>query len=145
MAKGKPWTVKEESLLKQHLDSGKSLDVIAAKMGKSKQAVYLKARRLGLKEEVSKHGASSSSNEIELPAELPSVETALKVLAGALEKAKQPNLNRTEIQRLNAIVNLVHTYQDLLADYIDYRVIERKLVELEAKYARLVERETIKE
>ena len=68
MPKGKPWTVKEESSLKQLLDSGERLDVIAAKMGKSKQAVYLKARRLGLKEEVTKHGASSSSNEIELPA-----------------------------------------------------------------------------
>jgi len=143
MPKGKPWTVKEELLLKQLFDSGERLDVIAAKMGKSKQAVYLKARRLGLKEEVTKHGASSSSYEIELPAELPSVETALKILAGALQKAKQPNLTRTEIQRLNAIVNLVHTYQDLLADYIDYRGIERKLVDLEAKYARLVKEETI--
>jgi len=42
--------------------------------------MYLKARRVGLKEEVTKHGASSSSNEIKLPAELPIVETALKVL-----------------------------------------------------------------
>jgi hypothetical protein len=135
--KGKPWKVKEELLLKQLINSGERMDVIAAKMGKSKNAVYLKARRLGLKEEVTKHGISSSSNEIELPPELPSVETALKILAGALEKAKQPNLTRTEIQRLNAIVNLVHTYQDLLAEYIDYRGIERKLVDLEAKYARL--------
>ncbi len=58
---------------------------------------------------------------------------------------KQPNLSRTEVQRLNALVNLVHTYQDLLADYIDYWGIERKLLEMETKYARLVERETIKE
>jgi len=36
--------------LKKLVDSGESLDVIAAKMGKSKQAVYLKARRLGLEE-----------------------------------------------------------------------------------------------
>ena len=66
--------------MRAHLDSGENLDVIPAEMEKGKQTVYLKARRLGLKEEVTKHGASSSSNEIELPAELPIVETALKVL-----------------------------------------------------------------
>jgi hypothetical protein len=35
---------------------------------------------MGLKEEVTKHGAASSSNEITLPTEMPIVETALKIL-----------------------------------------------------------------
>ena len=115
------------------------MDVIAAKMGKTKNSVYLKARRMGLEEEVTKHGAASSSTELELPPELPSIETALKILAAALETAKQPDLSRTEIQKLNAVVNLVRTYQELLAEYMDYRGIERKLLDMEAKYAQLAQ------
>jgi hypothetical protein len=86
MPKGKPWKVKEELLLKQLINSGERIEVIAAKMGKTKNSVYLKAKRMGLKEEVTKHGTSSSSTELELPPELPSIETALKILAAALQK-----------------------------------------------------------
>jgi hypothetical protein len=139
MPKGKPWKVKEELLLKQLINSGERIEVIAAKMGKTKNSVYLKAKRMGLKEEVTKHGTSSSSTELELPPELPSIETALKILAAALQTAKQPDLTRTEIQKLNAVVNLVRTYQELLAEYIDYRGIERKLLDMEAKYAQLAQ------
>lgn len=139
MPKGKPWKVKEELLLKQLIQSGERMDVIAAKMGKTKNSVYLKAKRMGLKEEVTKHRITSSSTELELPPELPSIETALKILAAALETAKQPNLTRTEILKLNAVVNLVRTYQALLAEYIDYREIERKLLDMGAKYEQLVQ------
>jgi hypothetical protein len=137
MPKGKPWKVKEELRLKQLLNSGEKMDVIAAKMGKTKNSVYLKAKRMGLQEEVTKHRITSSSTELELPPELPSIETALKILAAALKTAKQPDLTRTEILKLNAVVNLVRTYQELLAEYMDYRGIERKLLDLEAKYAQL--------
>jgi len=140
MPKGKPWTKEQEAMLKQMVEQGAAMETVAAKLGKSKQAIYLKARRLGLKEEVSKPAKFTSSSEIPLPAELPSVEEALKILAGALETAKQPDLTRTEVQRLNAIVNIVRTYKELLADYIDYRGIEHKLVELEAKYAKLAQK-----
>jgi hypothetical protein len=142
LPKGKPWKVKEELLLKQLLNQGERMDVIAAKMGKTKNSVYLKAKRMGLQEEVTKHGAASSSNELKLPPELPSIETALKILAAALQTAKQPDLTRTEILKLNAVVNLVRTYQALLAEYIDYRGIERKLLDMEAKYAQLVQEKT---
>jgi len=138
LPKGKPWKVKEELLLKTLINQGERMEVIAAKMGKTTNSVYLKAKRMGLKEEVTKCGAPSSSIELELPPELPSIETALKILAAALQTAKQPNLNRTEILKLNAVVNLVRTYQALLAEYIDYRGIERKLLDMEAKYAQLV-------
>jgi hypothetical protein len=140
LPKGKPWKVKEELLLKTLINQGERMEVIAAKMGKTTNSVYLKAKRMGLKEEVTKCGSPSSSIELELPPELPSIETALKILAAALETAKQPNLNRTEILKLNAVVNLVRTYQSLLAEYIDYRGIERKLLEMEAKYAQLVKK-----
>jgi len=49
--------------------------------------------------------AASSSSEIKLPAELPSVEEALKVLAAALKAATEPRLDNMEIQRLNVVVH----------------------------------------
>jgi hypothetical protein len=76
-----------------------------------------------------------------LPEELPSVEEALKILAGALKAASEAGLTRVEVQRLHLIANLARTYKELLADYIDYRGIEQKLIELEAKYARLAKDE----
>jgi hypothetical protein len=142
LPKGKPWKIKEELHLKKLINQGEKMDVIATKMGKTKNSVYLKAKRMGLQEEVTKHRSTSSSNELELPPELPSIETALKLLAAALQTAKQPNLTRTEILKLNAVVNLVRTYQALLAEYIDYRGIERKLLDMEAKYARLAQEKT---
>jgi len=38
------------------------------------------------------------------------------------------------------VATLARTYKELLADYIGYRQIEAKLVELEAKYAKLAEK-----
>jgi len=140
LPKGKPWTKEEENKLKQFVASGLGLNSIAAMLGKTPSAVYLKCRRLGirLKEEDVKGYTTSSS--IPLPKELPSVEEALKILAGALTAASKPKLNKVEVQRLQVVATLARTYEQLLARYIDYRGIEQRLVELEAKYAKLVEK-----
>ena len=138
MPKGKPWTVKEELSLKQLVDSGESLDVIAAKLGKSKQAIRRKAERLGLEVVGQKRSKRTTTSDVKLPKELPSVEEALMILAGALKKASKSGLDRVEVQRLQVVATLARTYKDLLADYVGYRQIEAKVLELEAKYARLV-------
>jgi hypothetical protein len=140
MPKGKPWSVEEEIKLKRLVKAGEPLDKIAAKLGKSKGAVYLKCKRLGLKVVVNKTAKLTTTSEIALPKELLSVEEALKILAGALQAAPKTGLSRVEVQRLHVIANLARTYKELLADYIDYRGIEQKLVELEAKYAKLAEK-----
>jgi len=137
MPKGKPWTKEEEKKLREMVKAGKSIKVMSEAYGKTQNAIRQKMLKLNLKEEKKTHSNVFSSSELRLPEELPSVEEVLKVLAGALTAAKQGDLTRTEIQRLNVIVNLVRTYQELLADYIDYRGIEAKLVELEAKYEKL--------
>lgn len=54
-----------------------------------------------------------------------------------METASKPGLDRVEVQRLQVVATLARTYKDLLADYIGYRQIEAKLLELEAKYAKL--------
>ena len=51
MAKGKPWSVEEETQLRQLLTEKKSMRSIAKLMGKTLMAVRLKASRLGLEED----------------------------------------------------------------------------------------------
>ncbi len=68
-----------------------------------------------------------------LPAELPSVEEAQRMLAGALRASVEPGLDKVEVQRLRVVATLARAYKEILADYINYRGIEAKLVELEAK------------
>jgi len=140
--KGKPWTVKEESSLKQLVVSGERLDVIAAKLGKSKQAIRRKAERLGLEGVGQRRSKRTTTSDLQLPKELPSVEEALKILAGALISAAKPGLDRVEVQRLQVVATLARTYTDLLADYVDYWGIEAKVLELEAKYARLAKKKS---
>lgn len=138
MPKGRPWTTEQEARLKQLAESGTPLKVIAAKLSKSQGAVLIKAERLGLK--VVKKHSKVTTTSVQLPKDLPSVEEALKILAGALNAASKPGLDRVEVQRLQVVATLARTYKNLLADYIGYRQIETKLVELESKYARIAEK-----
>ncbi|MDH5687611.1 MAG: hypothetical protein OEZ48_07095 [Candidatus Bathyarchaeota archaeon] len=46
-------------------------------------------------------------------------------------------MDKVEAQRLQVVATLARTYKDLLADYINYREIETRLVEMEEKYGRL--------
>jgi len=71
---------------------------------------------------------------------MPSVEEALKVLVAALRALEMPGLDRAEVLRLRSIISGVNTYKELLADYVDYRGIENKSIDLEKKYTELVKR-----
>jgi hypothetical protein len=77
------------------------------------------------------------NTSIAIPRELPSVEEALKMLAGALKASIKPGLNRLEVQRLEAVANISKTYKELLGDYVHYRDVERKLKEMEEQNAQL--------
>jgi hypothetical protein len=48
---------------------------------------------------------------LSLPRELPSIEEALKLLAGALQAASQAGLDKVEVQRLQAIATLARTHE----------------------------------
>lgn len=141
MPKGKPWTKAEIKKLQSLLENGKSLEVIAANLGKSRQAVYLKARRLGLRVKEEDYSAvspsSSTAAKLVLPEELISVEDALKKLVAAMNALEEPGLSKTEVMRLRTLIQTSGLYQKRFAEYMQYRQIEAKLVELEAKYARL--------
>jgi hypothetical protein len=136
LVKGKPWTVEEEKQLRILLQENKSVRAIAKVMGKTRESVRMKLARLEVVVQGEKTMRSTSTSaSLVLPAELPSIEEKLKVLAGALTALETQNLDRTEVLRLRGIVQGVKVYQELLGDYLDYRGLEAELLELKEKYA----------
>src|SRR5450759_173475 len=130
---GKIWTAQEEAELKALVEANLNVIDIAAKLKKTPKAVITKCERLGLR--LQTEGYVNTS--LPIPRELPSIEEALKMLAGALKASVKPGLNRLEVQRLEAVANISKMYKELLADYIHYRDVERKLKEMEEQNAQL--------
>lgn len=131
------WTVEEERELIELYRQGLSVEALAAKYGRSEDAVRMKLKRLGV---ASADETVQVTGSLEVPAELPSLEEVLKIVAAALQKACQPGLSRTELQRLAVISGLYKSYADGLERYVNYSKIEKKLLEMEAKYAELAEK-----
>ena len=134
-------SIKEEIELRklvQLVEERKPLEIIAVELKKSKNAIYQKCHHLGAKLleeelEIPAKSVSSSTSSLKIPKELPSVEEALMILAGALEAACQHGLDKVEVHRLQVIGALARTYKEILADYLDYRGTEKKLDETLAK------------
>jgi hypothetical protein len=135
--KGKPWGPEQEKQLRELVESKMPLDVVAVNLGLSVGAVKKKCGRLGLEVvvPVCRKTKTTTTTAIKLPAELPSVEDALRKLAGALETACQPGLDNVEVQRLQVVAVLARTYKDILSAYMNYRGLEAELMELRVKYA----------
>jgi len=124
--------------LRQLAEDGKSWEVIAAELGRSVEAVQQKARRLGVDVVVPTLPTPPVTTTTKLDSrELIPVQEALEILAAALKAAGEKGLDALEIQRLNAVATLARTYENLFARFMQYREIEKRVVELEAKYARL--------
>ena len=130
------WKKADLDELRRLVKEKQSWQVIAAELKRSVDAVRMKAKRLGLSVVVDRGRGSTTTND--LPEELPSVEEVLKVLARVLKAFDEPGLEMSEVQRLQAMVSTIRTYEGMLANYMRYREIEKRLVGLEAKYARLV-------
>lgn len=133
MVKGTPWNIEEEIQLKKLIEDKKPVKVIAQILERTPNAIMLKCTRLGLTP-----SDQITNSALPLPDELPSVEETLKELAAALRAAKEPGLNKVEVQRLQAIATLSRTYKEILSDYINYREIEAKLADMEEKYNALL-------
>jgi hypothetical protein len=79
--KGKPWSIEEESALKQLVTAGHPLETIAKRLGKPGKAVRQKIGRLGLEVVDQDCSVWSTTSKLILPKELPSIEEALSALA----------------------------------------------------------------
>ncbi len=102
--KGVPWTREEEKQLLTLRTKGKTVSQLALKLGKSPDAVKQKLRRLGLKVVTQQNQGGSTTSELILPAELPSVEEALLILAAAVKALETPGLSKTEVFRLRSLI-----------------------------------------
>ncbi len=143
MTRGKAWTVDEELKLKELFEEGLPVSIIAARLSKTEVAVGLKISRLGLKDDKKrKKLLSSSSGELELPAELPTIEEAGKILGGALLAMMRPGLSKEDLRRWKAVADVAWKYKEFMADFLDYRALEEKYVELRKKYEDLEARQT---
>jgi hypothetical protein len=138
VTKGKRWAPEEEKRLRQLLQEGKSVRAIAKSLGKTRDCVRMKIARLEVV--VQPESQRTTTTGLILPLELPSVEDELKVLSAALKALEQPGLEQSETLRLRSIIQGVRIYEDLFADYVDYRGIEMELVELRIKYEDLVKK-----
>ncbi len=128
MVKGKPWSNELEKELADLVEAKTPLTVIATKLGKPEEAVRQKIRRLGLEVVEQKRSDICTTTSLVMPKELPSVEEALLMLAGALKAACKPGLDKVEVQRLQVVATLARTYKDILVDYMDYRGLEAELL-----------------
>jgi hypothetical protein len=61
-------------------------------------------------------------------------ESALKKMSAALDRICEPGLSKTEIMRLQAIGVLGKRYREGLSEYLLYRNLEVRLVDMERKY-----------
>ena len=138
MVRGKPWTVEEEKQLKDLVAAKTPLNVIAQQLHRREAAVAMKCKRLSIDVVVTKNSCSTTTS-IQLPEELFSVEEALKMLAGALKAACKAGLTKVEVQRLRVVAGIAKTYEGMLANFVKYREIEARIVEMERRYASLLD------
>ena len=130
MPKGKRWTSEEEKQLKDLVNAGSSLKVIATQLKKSKEAVKVKMQRLGLKVvvvPVKKNGGTTTTFDLPVPDDLPSIEMQLRVLAGVIKKLQEDDLDKVDVMRLGRLIAGVDKYKALYAEYVGYREIEQKV------------------
>ena len=104
MPKGKPWTIEEEKQLRQMLKVNKSISVIAKALGKSVDSVRKKIARLELVVVVQPKSKRTTTSNLVLPEDLPTVKEQLKVLSAALKELETPGLDQSEVLRLRSII-----------------------------------------
>ena len=92
----------------------------------------------GLEDHHACQGVGCGGFKLSADGGLPSVEAALKVLVAAVDQLDVPGLRYDEIHRLRTMINGVKTYKELFADFLNYKELEKRMVELEAKYSELV-------
>ena len=116
-----------------------SVTEIVQLMDKSSDAVKQKLRRLGLKVVTLENddGSTTSSSELILPDDLPSIEMTLLKLAAAMKALEDPKLTKTDIMRLRTFIQTSTIYQKRFAEYVDYRRNERKVIVMDELFERL--------
>lgn len=138
MVKGKPWTFEEQKQLRKLREEGYKVAEIAAKMGKTPEAIMKKLQRLGLKVVQQQENNRTTTTEFIVPKQLYTVEQSLEILAGAIKALQTSGLNKTEVIRLKSLIHAASLYQTRYAEYLDYRRIEQELFELTRRFEKAI-------
>ena len=138
MPKGKPWNKEEVDKLRKLVEDRQPWQVIAETLHRSEGAVRQKCRRLGLEVVVQKTlQKPRTTTSTLLPSEIVTHEQVLKVLAGAMNRASEPGLDKFEIMRLKVLIDASKTYDSVLEKFEKWIEIENRLLELDKKIAEL--------
>lgn len=138
MPKGKSWSKAEVEKLRSLVKDKQSWEVMVAELHRSEGAIRQKCRRLGLEVVVNRSAEkfTTTTSELVIPKELPTIQEALKILAAAMKALAEPGLDDVEVRRLQALVTAVRTYEASFANYVRYLEIEKMLVEMKAEFVR---------
>jgi hypothetical protein len=136
MTRGKLWTVDEERELRQMVEAGCNAYEISAKLKRAPNAIYEKAKRLGLNVIISAKKRKIITTNLSMPKDLYSVEEELKVLAAAVDALKTPDLSASEVSRLRGIISGADIYIGRFSEYVNYRRLENELLKVREELRR---------
>jgi len=139
------WKFEEEQVLKKMVEEDKSLDEICETFHRSREAVVLKATRLGL-EIREKCLAQNGDNKVTkspttttLPAlkprEIISMKEMLEIMLGALDRLQNPQgLSTLELKRCRTIVSLARVYMSTLETFEQRTHFEQEMVDITGRH-----------
>jgi len=133
---GKPWSLDEEKRCKEMLDADEPLEKISQILGRTRDAIIVKAKRCGWKLPAS---STHTTTMLEVPTDVMDPERALKILQAALERAAKAGLDKVEVQRLTAVANLARTFYDLHAAWEHLKDVEKGIQTINERLAALEE------
>jgi hypothetical protein len=99
--------------------------------------VYLLKTNFFLNKIFAHHLISLPHERKSWPNDLPSIEMALLKLAAAMKALEDLKLTKTGVMRLRTLIQTSTICQRRFAEYVGYRRIERKLVEMDDFFVRL--------
>lgn len=142
---GKQWTGSEKQTLRQMLEKGYTVKEISEKLKRPVKGVKDQIKRLGLNflvlggEEKIFCAPPPSSLE---PAELLTHEHVLKILSAAVKRLQEGgDIDKAEVQRLNALSALTSCYDVLLERFERWVEIERRMTQIEEELKEMRERQ----
>jgi len=130
---GKPWTEQEIARLRELWNQTHDLNSIAKAMNKSVEAVRMKLMRLGLRDDEQLQEQRSTTRGSVLPVDIMTHEEVLKILAGAIARLQQPDLEKREVMQLRVLADAAKTYDSLLEKFERWVEIEAKILEMEKR------------
>jgi len=130
---GKPWTAQETAQLRGLWEQTHDLNSIAKAMNRSVEAVRMKLMRLGLRDVEQLQEQRSTTRGSVLPVDIMTHEEVLKILAGAIARLQQPDLEKKEVMQLRVLADAAKTYDSLLEKFERWVEVEAKILEMERR------------